>query len=546
MDDREVVAAIAAGDPAGIAVVYDRYAAPLYGYCHWALGQPADAIEALRDTFVKSAATLGDLPEALKLRPWLYAMARNECQRRLQTTPADHVMETREADRRTDAGQHATTARQSIDAADEPTQVVPAFRAIREPTDPADEPTQVVPPFRAIREPTDPADQASDATLIFRAIREPTDPADEPTQVVPPFRAIREPTDPADQASDATLIFCAIREPIDAADGMSGVNADPKQADLATIACAIFGELNPREREAIELNLRHDLHDTDLATVLGVSESRARALVSRALGRVEDALAVLLIVGTGREACPELNTLLANWDGRLTEQTQVSASRHLENCTTCASRKSGVLRPEAISGLLPLADLPPGLREQILPMCSSATPDLAGYRQRQVRRAESARPTRFLPTIRRPIWRRAEGSPRAATIVPTLWIAALWVVGVTLLIFTNPHSSHASAARPSMNIPSSSPAAADVTPIPRATPTSASPSPSSAVSPSRTYKPRPSALPTVRAKLSPSRSPKPSKSPSPSSSGSPSHSASPPPSRSPSPSPSPSQGTSTP
>ena len=81
MDDREVVAAIAAGDPAGIAVAYDRHAAGLYGYCHWMLAQPADAAEAVRDTFVV-AATLGDLPEAPKLRPWLYAVARNECLRR--------------------------------------------------------------------------------------------------------------------------------------------------------------------------------------------------------------------------------------------------------------------------------------------------------------------------------------------------------------------------------------------------------------------------------------------------------------------------------
>ena len=41
--DREVVAAITADDPAGIAMAYDRYAAGLYGYCHWMLHDPADA-----------------------------------------------------------------------------------------------------------------------------------------------------------------------------------------------------------------------------------------------------------------------------------------------------------------------------------------------------------------------------------------------------------------------------------------------------------------------------------------------------------------------
>ncbi len=84
MHDREVVAAIAARDPAGIAVAYDRYAPHLYGYCHWMLSQPADASEAVKSTFVITSATLGDFPEVLKLRPWLYAVARNECLRRLR------------------------------------------------------------------------------------------------------------------------------------------------------------------------------------------------------------------------------------------------------------------------------------------------------------------------------------------------------------------------------------------------------------------------------------------------------------------------------
>ena len=41
MDDSEVVAAIKAGDPAGLAAAYDTYAAPLYGYCRWMLREPA-------------------------------------------------------------------------------------------------------------------------------------------------------------------------------------------------------------------------------------------------------------------------------------------------------------------------------------------------------------------------------------------------------------------------------------------------------------------------------------------------------------------------
>ena len=55
MDDREIVAAIAAGDPAGLADAYDRYAESLYGYCRWMLSEPEDATGALQDTFVVAA-----------------------------------------------------------------------------------------------------------------------------------------------------------------------------------------------------------------------------------------------------------------------------------------------------------------------------------------------------------------------------------------------------------------------------------------------------------------------------------------------------------
>ncbi len=84
MHDSEVVAAIAAGDPDGLAEAYDRYAAPLYTYCRSLLREPADAADAVQDTFVIAASKLAGLRDQSRLRPWLYAVARNECHRRLR------------------------------------------------------------------------------------------------------------------------------------------------------------------------------------------------------------------------------------------------------------------------------------------------------------------------------------------------------------------------------------------------------------------------------------------------------------------------------
>jgi len=84
MRDSEVVAAIVAGDPAGLAEAYDRYAAPLYNYCRTLLREPADAADAVQDSFVIAASKLSGLRDPDRLRSWLYAVARNECHRRLR------------------------------------------------------------------------------------------------------------------------------------------------------------------------------------------------------------------------------------------------------------------------------------------------------------------------------------------------------------------------------------------------------------------------------------------------------------------------------
>ena len=441
-DDREMVAAIAAGDPAGIASAYDRYAAALYGYCHWMLRQPTAAAEALKDTFVIAAITLSDPHETPQLRPWLYAVARNECLRRLRTSPPAHVEEADEPDQRGDAGQQ-------IDIALQPT----------------------------------------DATL--------------------PMRAVRQPTDAADCSTSA--------------------NDGPEQSSLPVLVRAILAELKPREREAIELNLRHDLYSADLATALSVSWSRAHTLETRARGHLDKALGALLVARTGREACPELSTLLSDWDGRLTEQKRDLVSRHTSKCETCSSHKLGTLRPAAISGLLPLAELPPELREHILMMCASATPDAVAYRRRAARRAESIWSARFWPAIMRMSWRTLRSDPRSVTIALAVWLVAVWVVGITLLMFASPDSSHAATARPSTRAPLSSPAAAAVTTTaPTAVPTSASATPSRTAVPSPTYV-APLYVPSAPSPSpEPSKSPKPSKSPSPSSSHPGSSSPSPP------------------
>ena len=93
MRDNEIVAAIVASDLDGLAEAYDKYAAGLYGYCRSLLREPADAADAVQDTFVIAAAKAGELRDPDRLRPWLFAVARNECHRRLRAGNASAMLE---------------------------------------------------------------------------------------------------------------------------------------------------------------------------------------------------------------------------------------------------------------------------------------------------------------------------------------------------------------------------------------------------------------------------------------------------------------------
>lgn len=112
MRDSEVVASIVAGNPDGLATAYDKYAGDLYGYCQSLLHEPADAADAVQDTFVIAASKVGALRDPERLRSWLFAVARNECLHRLKArhgaTPLQEAPEP--ADDGPDVGHEAERA----------------------------------------------------------------------------------------------------------------------------------------------------------------------------------------------------------------------------------------------------------------------------------------------------------------------------------------------------------------------------------------------------------------------------------------------------
>ena len=272
-DDHEVVAAIMAGESAGIAIAYDRYADALYRYCHWMLHDSADAAESLQDTFV-IAATLGELPEPAKLRSWLFALARSQCRRRIQPGQRCVMRPTRRTSWPPRASRPMRAARPKRPSG-RPMRRCSSARSASRPTRSASRPMRRCSSSaqRAVRRDR----RLADATMQFRALSEPSDAVGELADTTMQFRAVS-------QLGDATMAFQIVSELPDQTDGLADVNGFLGQTELQALIRSILADMKPREREVIELSFRHDLHDDDLALVLGMSSSRAHALASRTRG----------------------------------------------------------------------------------------------------------------------------------------------------------------------------------------------------------------------------------------------------------------------
>ncbi len=269
MHDSEVVAAIVAGDPAGLAEAYDRYAGPLYVFCQAMLREPADAADVVQDTFVIAAPRMSALRDPQRLRPWLYTVARNECLRRLR---------------------------------------------------------------------------------------------------------VRSMQAPLEEAPDVT-------------DDAADVAADMEKAELRALVREALPGVGPAEQEVLDLQLRHGLASSEVASVLGVSRNHAHALMSRARVQLETALGALMVARTGRRECLELDAMLDGWDGRLTVLMRKRVNRHVERCAICSRRREHEMTPAMLLGVAPVFALPPlvaslpaALRDQVMRAVFGSSPAAVAHR----------------------------------------------------------------------------------------------------------------------------------------------------------------------
>ena len=96
--DAQLVTAYLSGDRDALASIYDLYAPGLYDTAAAMLSDRHDAADMVQDVFCIAAERLNQLRDPDRLKPWLYAVLRNEVYRRTKkrkrTTPTDFQSET--------------------------------------------------------------------------------------------------------------------------------------------------------------------------------------------------------------------------------------------------------------------------------------------------------------------------------------------------------------------------------------------------------------------------------------------------------------------
>src|SRR2546430_13246585 len=79
LDDDRLAREAAKGSEAAFEVVYDRHYRGLLSFCRHLLGSPDEAEDALQHTFASAYHGLMRTGGDVRLKPWLYTIARNRC-----------------------------------------------------------------------------------------------------------------------------------------------------------------------------------------------------------------------------------------------------------------------------------------------------------------------------------------------------------------------------------------------------------------------------------------------------------------------------------
>jgi RNA polymerase sigma factor (sigma-70 family) len=174
--------------------------------------------------------------------------------------------------------------------------------------------------------------------------------------------------------------------PEDADDAFLDADERRRRLETRQLVHSALAGLPGRHREAVDLDVRHELSAEELAGVLGISSQQALELTAQSRDELDNTLAAAIIARTGRGDCPSVAALVDEHDWPVPPEVSRKLVRHIASCPTCRDRRKRKVSTNRLLQVMPVAALPAGLREVVLSLATA--PDLHEARIRIAQRAE--------------------------------------------------------------------------------------------------------------------------------------------------------------
>ncbi|GGV00892.1 hypothetical protein GCM10010182_17870 [Actinomadura cremea] len=290
------------------------------------------------------------------------------------------------------------------------------------------------------------------------------------------------------------------QEAPEADDGLSAEQL-ARREERRMLAHSALAALSGRQREAIDLQVRHELDEVDLCGILGVPLEDVYPLVDQARRDLGAGVRAALIAQDHLRDCPEAGALADSWP--LPPQAAGALVRHVAECQVCGSREVPVPPPDRLLAVLPIAAIPADLRLDVL---TAATAEDRAANRRAIAAwtepfDEYGWPLPYEPTVT-----RAKEKPQRRRgpvyAVVGAGVTAVVVLAGALTAFGGEEEGSSAlpeiSAQPSISGASGGPVPTESKPV-DPSPTSSSPSPTeSSKSPSKSPTPTktPSRTPT--------------------------------------------------
>ncbi len=130
--------------------------------------------------------------------------------------------------------------------------------------------------------------------------------------------------------------------------------------------------LSGRQREVLDLSMRHGLRADDLAEVLRISPDDVAATLVRARSELEDAFVALWLMNFGHRDCPSLASFAGSANQPLDARTCKVLVRHAAGCPICGAHTHLEISTARLLDAMPVAAVPENLRARFLAAASGS------------------------------------------------------------------------------------------------------------------------------------------------------------------------------